>query len=165
MEHHSLNNRAHTSAAYLMEYCNSTRFRPAFPIRARNDASPASFAMSAGQSSSDAGRKPVSPSRTISAFAPTGDAITGSPAAMYCTILNPHLPSVHGSHGLGATPTSPRLTAAAAPTADHATCATATAPDSTGAPAIVNRRRPGSSRAARSSAGTSSLRYVSAEPD
>ena len=61
----------------------------------------ANRAMAAGQSWSFSGMRPVSPGPgPTPAFAPTGEAITGKPAAMYCTILKPHLPSVHRSLGV-----------------------------------------------------------------
>src|SRR5262245_66039882 len=64
-------------------------------------------------------RKPVLPSWTISRFMPTGLATTGSPAAIYCKTLSPHLPRLHGSLGNQLIPMSQLATSAASVEADH----------------------------------------------
>ena len=57
--------------------------------------------MRATHSASSRAKKPLSPSRTISVVAPTGDAITGTPHAMYWTALKPDLPSDQASSTSG----------------------------------------------------------------
>jgi hypothetical protein len=63
-------------------------------------------------------------------LAPTGDAITGRPAAMYWTILKPLFPRVQRVSGRGAMPTSPRESASASPASDQGTCSRGSEADS-----------------------------------
>jgi hypothetical protein len=162
------NNSAHPSANFSTLNSPSTRARPTAPIFPRSSTFPHNRSTAAGHCSHASGNNPAAPSPlpTNCPFTPTGDAITGSPAAMYCTILNPHFPAVHAFSGVGAIPTSPRNRAAASPSKFHRTKSSVSPSGTAGTTLhITVSRSPGTLFAASSSAGSASCRYFNVLAD